>query len=113
EHAGSDPVNLRSGTLAAAIENGDEVIKKIVVDAFTSMGEVLGGVVNLLAPDILIIGGGLAEAMPKLILSTLKNSMAPKIMAPFQGSCQLRIANLGDHATALGAAAWAAEQEAI
>jgi glucokinase len=63
-----------------------------------------------LAPDILVIGGGLAEAMPKLYLETIREAMKPKIMEALQESCTLKLAKLGDHATALGAAAWIRKQ---
>jgi glucokinase len=111
ENVGSDPADIRSGALADAVKNGDKVIKSLIVDACTFLGEVLGGMVNLLAPEVLIIGGGLAEAMPKLYKETIEAAMIPKMMNAFHGTCDVRIAKLGDHATSLGAAAWVEKQE--
>jgi len=106
-NVGSDPAQIRSGALADAIEHGDEVIQDIVRQAFHTLGEALGGMVNLLAPDVLVIGGGLAEAMPDLCLETVETAMQPKIMEALKQVCRVRIAKLGDHASTLGAAAWA------
>ena len=111
ENVGSDPALIKSSTLAEAVANGDKIIEQIIIDACNALGEALGGVVNLLAPDIMVIGGGLAEAMPELYKKHIWNAMQPKIMDALQGSCKLRIAKLGDHATALGAAAWVRQQE--
>lgn len=112
-NVGSDPANIRSGALADAIKNGDQVIEKLIVDACTSLGTVLGGMVNLLAPDVIVVGGGLAEAMPSLYRETISKAMKPKIMDALQGTCELRIAKLGDQAVVLGAAAWAKEQVSL
>ncbi len=107
KEVGSDPADIRSGALADAIKNGDQVIERIVRQACSALGSVLGGMVNLLAPDVMVIGGGLPEAMPDLYLKAISTSMEPKIMHALQKTCSLKIAELGDHATALGAAAWA------
>jgi glucokinase len=107
KHAGSDPANIRSGALADAIANGDESIREIVTQACEALGSVLGGMVNLLAPDVLVIGGGLAEAMPELYISEITKAMKPKVMDALASTCEIRISKLGDHATTLGAAAWA------
>ncbi len=107
EHIGSDPADIRSGALAASIEHGDEVIREIVQQAFRCLGQFLSGMVNLLAPDVLVIGGGLAEAMPDLCLETLEEAMQPKVMDALHEVCNVQLATLGDHATSLGAAAWA------
>ncbi|MDF3127988.1 ROK family protein [Kiritimatiellaeota bacterium B1221] len=111
ENVGSDPARIKSGALASAVENGDKVIEQIIIDACTALGQALGGVVNLLAPEIMVIGGGLAEAMPALYKKHVEDAMQPKIMDALQGSCKIEIAKLGDHATALGAAAWVRKQE--
>jgi glucokinase len=113
ENVGSDPANIRSGALASAVEKGDKVIETIIKDACIALGEVLGGIVNLLAPDIVVMGGGLAEAMPKLYKKTVLEAMKPKVMDALQSTFELRIAKLGDHATALGAAAWIEKQERV
>lgn len=107
DHVGSDPAAIRSGALSDAIANGDTVIQELVEDACEALGSVLGGMVNLLAPDRLVIGGGLAEAMPELYKTAIGRAMKPNIMNALREVCELRVAELGDHATTLGAAAWA------
>jgi glucokinase len=114
-NAGSDPANYRSGTLAQAVENGDTVIQQLVEDACDHLGRALGGLVNLFAPDVIVLGGGLVEAMPEIMLPRVKQAMEPRIMKAYADSFTLVPAQLGDHAATLGAAALArqlAEQSA-
>jgi glucokinase len=106
-NAGSDPANYRSGTLAEAIQNGDTVIRQLVEDACDHLGRALGGVVNLLAPDVIVLGGGLIEAMPDLMVKRVSAAMEPRVMKAYSGTCRVTAAALGDHAATLGAAALA------
>lgn len=110
-HVGSDPALIRSRALADAVAHGDEVVRQLIVQACETLGSFLGGMVNLLAPDVLVVGGGLAEAMPDLYLQTLSKAMTPKIMHALADTCTLKIAELGDHAASLGAAAWVRHRE--
>jgi len=109
-NAGSDPAKIRSGMLAKAIENGDTAVRDIVEQACDALGGVLGDMVNLLAPDVIVIGGGLAEALPELYGKRVEKAMRPRVMKALEDVCKIRIAKLGDHATSLGSAAWARHQ---
>src|SRR5579863_1661342 len=66
EIAGTDLEDIRSGALADAIAAGDTVVESIVRLAAKHIGTTLAGVVHLLSPDCVVLGGGLVEAMPKL-----------------------------------------------
>ena len=110
ENVGTDIANIRSGALAKSIENGDTAIETLIRQACETLGSVMGGLINVLAPDVLVVGGGLADALPDLLMESIEKGMTPKIMESLQGSCSLQLATLGDHATALGAAAWAKKQ---
>lgn len=108
--AGTDLSNIRSGSLAEAITAGDKSIEMIVRDAARKLGLAVGGLVNLLAPDIVVLGGGLVEAMPELYLTEVKSAVKNTIMPSMERLFRLSIAKLGDDATATGAAAWARKQ---
>jgi glucokinase len=108
--AGTDISNIRSGSLAQAISSGDKVIETIVRDAARKLGLAVGGLVNILAPDIVVLGGGLVEAMPELYLTEVKSAVRSTIMPSMEKLFRLSIAKLGDDATATGAAAWAKKQ---
>lgn len=104
--AGTDLANIRSGTIQEAIEAGDEVVEEIMRDGAKHLGTALAGTVNLLAPDIIVLGGGLIEAMPKLYLDEVAKSLAKHVMPAYLKTYELKVAKLGDDAGSMGAAAW-------
>ncbi|MBP7831167.1 MAG: ROK family protein [Kiritimatiellae bacterium] len=103
--AGTDIGAMKSGALAKAIEAGDGVVEQIVRHAAQKLGIALAGVVNLLAPDVLVLGGGLVEAMPSLFLGEVRRAIEDGAMAMYADDLKIAPARLGDAATAMGAAA--------
>ena len=108
ENGGSDLKKLKSGLWAKAIKAGDAAVERIVRDAMRLMGRAIGGVVNLLAPDVVVLGGGLVEAMPRLALEEVRIGLKETAMVSFAKQVKVVEAELGDDATTLGAAALAA-----
>ncbi|MDP6468356.1 MAG: ROK family protein, partial [Pirellulaceae bacterium] len=64
ETAGTDLVNIRSGVLAKAIDAGDKVVEEIVRQAALHLGIAIANFVHLFSPDVVVLGGGMVEAMP-------------------------------------------------
>ncbi len=106
KEAGTNIGNIRSGALADAIEAGDEAVRQAVVDAGEMIGITVAGAVNLLAPDIIVLGGGLVEAMPKLLVSSVSDSARRHTIDAFRDEFRVVAAKLGDNAGVMGAAAW-------
>jgi glucokinase len=109
EIAGTDLDNIRSGALADSIAAGDTVIEEIVRTAAGHIGTAVAAVVHLLAPDCLVLGGGLVEAMPRLMVNEVSASARKKLLPSFVDSFEVVPAELGDDSTAMGAAAWVRE----
>src|SRR5262245_8538638 len=105
--AGTDLANIRSGVLAEAIQAGDNVVEKIIKRAARLIGWAIGDVVNLLAPDFVVLGGGLVEAMPELIVKEVEQAARDRAAPPFSKIFKVAPAKLGDDAVVRGAAAWA------
>ncbi len=106
--AGTDLAKIRSGALADAIKQGDKTVEKIVRQAARQLGLGVGNVINILAPDIVVLGGGLVEAMKELFLEEVRDAVGKRAMASFAKSVSIVTAKLDDLATAMGAAALAA-----
>ena len=68
---GTNLADIRSNELAAAIKDGDKIVEKIVRDAAKWLGVAIANTINLLAPDTVLLGGGLVEAMPDLFRDTV------------------------------------------
>ena len=105
--AGTDLANIRSGTIKEAIDAGDKIVEDILRDGARQLGTVLAGAVNMLAPDVIILGGGLVEALPRLFLEEVGKAVAARVMPSYLRTYELKVAKLGDDAGAMGAAAWA------
>ena len=110
KEAGTDLANIRSGTLAKSIEAGDKVIEDIVRRAAEQVGRGIGSLANILAPDIVIIGGGSAAAMPKLYLSEAEKGAKRNVLPSLRDCFKIKIAELGDYSSVIGAAAWVREE---
>lgn len=112
KEAGTDIRDIRSGALADAIAAGDKVIERLVVDAMEMVAMSVVNMIHLLAPDKIVIGGGLVEAMEELILTTVRKTTRRYVLEPYRERYEIVAAKLGDDAAAIGAAAWAQKQAA-
>lgn len=105
--AGTDLADIRSRALSDAIAAGDRVVEEIVCDAARWVGWAMAGVVNLLAPDVVLIGGGMAEDMPELWRREVEGALKARVMPSFENAFKVALAELAGNATVIGAAAWA------
>lgn len=111
--AGTDLGSIRSGALADAIEAGDDAVKLIIREAARTIGIALAGIIHVLGPDLVLLGGGLVEAMPDLFIQQVGKAARKRVMPALHDSFQIAASALGDDAAALGAAAWAQHQQSI
>ena len=103
---GSDVANIRSGDLAASIRDGDHAVEEIIYDAARAIGTSVAAVVNLLCPDVIVMGGGLVEAMPEIFVNFALKIARKSVMPAYRRSFTMVAAQLQDDAGATGAAAW-------
>jgi len=61
--AGGDAAAIRSATVARAADAGDELAREILSDTIEYLAVWLGNIVDLLEPDVMILGGGVAEML--------------------------------------------------
>ncbi|MGI8658691.1 MAG: ROK family protein [Candidatus Limnocylindria bacterium] len=57
---------IDAALLARAADEGDEAARRILAGAWTALGAVCASLVNLLNPDVIVIGGSIAEHRPAL-----------------------------------------------
>jgi glucokinase len=89
---------------------GDKAIEQIVRRAAEDVGRGIGCLINILAPDIVVLGGGLVEAMPKLYLESVKEGIRRNVLPSLADCAKLKVSELGDLAGATGAAAWVRQE---
>jgi len=109
--AGTNLKDIRSGVLASSIRGGDEAVIRIVNDAARWLGIAAGNIINLVNPDVIVLGGGLVTAIPQPFLRGVREGAGQTAMRSFSKTYKIVIAELGDDATAQGAAGWAMRNE--
>lgn len=103
--AGTDLAEIKSGTLVRSVKAGDAAVEAILRAAARRIGSAAGDVVNLLAPDVVVLGGGLVEALPEIFVGEVRTALCARAMPAFTKEIKVVAAELGDQATVLGAAA--------
>ncbi|PYP87385.1 MAG: ROK family protein [Blastocatellia bacterium AA13] len=100
---------LSSKDLKKTYEAGDELVRKVVHRAARYVGIGLGSLVNVLGPEIIVLGGGVVEAMGEKYIARVDRTMR-KIAFEFSAK-NVRVvkAQLGDDAGVIGAATLARE----
>ncbi len=106
--AGTDLSNVRSKALAQAIKNGDKAVEAAVREGATVIGHAVVNMVYLLGPDVIVLGGGLVEALPDVYLEEVRRVAREQILPTYADTFEVRAAKLGDDAGAIGAAAYVA-----
>jgi glucokinase len=101
---------LKSGDLAEAVAAGDQVAVKATQRAAHFLGLGLGGLVNVLGPEIVIIGGGVVNALGDPWIDLARSAARAQIITDPEGHIKFERAALGDDAGILGASLLAREQ---
>jgi glucokinase len=108
--AHGDPANVTGQLVTEAAQAGDPVAEGIFVTVGRRLGEGIGGLVNILDPDVVVVGGG-AIAAGELLLGPARTAFAEAVEAPdHRPPVAIVAAELGNDAGAVGAAALALEE---
>ena len=108
ELAGTDVAKIRSSTLAKAIRLGDKSIDDMVRGRARMAGIALSNIVDFLNPEMVVLGGGLADEMPALFLKEVGEGIRRNTVPDVRDSVKICVSELKDLSVAAGAAkmAW-------
>ena len=101
---------LKSGDLAAAVAAGDPVAVREVHRAAHFLGLGLGGLINLIGPEIVILGGGVTAALGPAFIDLVRLAAREQILVDPDSKIRIEPAALGDDAGILGASLLARER---
>lgn len=101
---GSEIKRMKSGVLAEAVRGGDRALEETILFKSRILGIAMANLVNLLSPEMIVLGGGVVEAMGHLIVPTARETMHKYAMPPLVGKVAVSPARLKDYAGAKGAA---------
>jgi len=95
-----------SSVWGAAIEKGDKVATELMDAAVEKLGIAIGSVVNLLDPDLVLLGGGMAEEFGQELADRVARAAEPWTMH-VREERTYEVAALADNAGVVGAATMA------
>ena len=110
ELTGGDLGTIRSGVLAKAIRLNDKLTLKIIKKATKYLGIGIGSIVNFLNPEIIVLGGGVVEALDDTFLNDIRAAAEKYSLPNTLNGVQIVPAKLGDNSGILGAAALARQR---
>lgn len=101
--------NMKSSDLAEALAHDDKLAKRILKRAAQYLGYGIASAVNLIDPDVVILGGGVIEAVGDPFVAWATKVARPNCISPASRDIPIVCAALGDDAGMLGAALLARE----
>ena len=100
---------IKSKMLSQAVKAGDKLVIKHISNACKTMGVVLAGLANLMNFDMIVLGGGLIEALDDFMLPKIKESFNEYVLNDALKGLKIISSKLGDEAALYGGIALAEE----
>ncbi len=102
-----DFTKIKSKMLVKGWNARDKVVRKVLKKGFRMLGLATANMMSVLAPDRIVYGGGVIEALGNEMMPYIREGMRSHLFALQPEDVDLRLSELGDDAVPLGAAALA------
>lgn len=109
EWVGQDPSKMTAKMISEAYDLGDQLAIEVMHDTGRLLGFGLSNVINLLNPEMIIVGGGMSAAGDRL-LNIVRETTAKHALKLSSQACKIQEARLGGRAGMIGAAIYAHER---
>jgi glucokinase len=110
EWKGVDLQSVKSSLLADYYQRDDPVAVQLVDDAARALGAAIGSVLNLLSPEVVVLGGGVAGALGDSFLERVWEIASRYALPGATQGVRFVAAELEDDSGIIGAAAYARER---
>ena len=104
EMLGDNLEDMRSGDLRRAIRKGDKFAGKVVEQAAEYIGLGVANLINLFGPEIVVLGGGVIEALADEMMSVIVKTAKEHALPGTIKGVDFVASKLGDNAGITGAA---------
>lgn len=99
---------MTSSVIEQALEADDPVMKDVLARAQHYLGLLAGNVVNMFDPEMIVIGGGIAQRLKERFVAPIAEVARSRFLRPdTKHAVRIEHATLGDYSGALGACALA------
>ncbi len=93
---------FRSKKLKKALEAGDKVAMEAVDRSCHWLAVAAGNMINIFSPDLILLGGGVIEAVGDLFLKKILDEVDRYCMPAIRSTVDIKIADLGDDSILYG-----------
>jgi glucokinase len=93
---------IKSKSLLTAVNKKDTVVIKHITEACHTIGFVLSDITNLLNLDLIVLGGGLIEALDHFMIPIIKESFNKNVLKASAKGLKIIPTKLGDDAALYG-----------
>ena len=107
EWKGVDTEKVKSSQLAEFYLKDDPIAVAIIDDAARAIGAAIGSVVNLMSPEIVVIGGGVTGALGESFTERIWDIAQRYTLPGATANVKFAVAALGDDSGIVGSAAYA------
>lgn len=104
EMLGNNLKDMRSGDLRKAIKQGDKLAARVVEEAARCTGVAVANLVNILNPEVIVLGGGLMDALENEMLPVIIETAREHAMPGSDKGVKILPSKLGDDAGITGGA---------
>jgi glucokinase len=104
------PGKMKSKILALAYEQGDDLVRTVINDSADLLGMAIANIVTLLSLDMVILGGGLVEAIGKPYVDIVRDAVRREAFPEPLRTIKVEASVLGDDAGIVGSAIMAMEE---
>ena len=101
---GDDLEDMRSGDLRKAIRRGDKFVEKVIEEAAEYTGIAVANIINLLNPEVVVLGGGVMDALEDEMLAIIIETAHDCAMQGTDKGIDIIASKLGDDAGITGGA---------
>lgn len=110
QRAGGDAEQLTAKLVAQAAAEGNAIAGEVLDHACQALGWAIAQVITLVAPEVVVVGGGVSLIGEQFFFAPLRAEVARYVFPPLAGSFRLVPAGLGELAVVHGALLLAAEK---
>jgi glucokinase len=104
KEVGTDLSKVTWGALERARKSGDKQIAELLSSRLRIVGISLSSIINFLNPDMLVLGGGLTEQMPRFVVGAVESGLREYLLPEISKGLKVKAAKFGNNAGAIGAA---------
>jgi glucokinase len=103
DHINKNTANIKSKFLARAYRQNDKVVVKTLHRGMKKLGAAAASAAVTVAPECIVLGGGVMEAMGEELLPVFKESFEKHLFGIDPSKVTVRLSALKDYAVAVGA----------